>query len=115
MDRRDSVPSLSAKARFTFLLYLLGWLPGVIANLHYLSEARRYESKGAPVIGASALRILFWVFVGIPVSAGLLIFPAVLGIILDSHSGTSPLFMILIPVTLCFAVLWMIKRRRTRG
>lgn len=52
---------------FTFLMYFLCWVPGVVSNLHFLSEARRTESKlGEPPPGAEILNIMIWIFTYLP-------------------------------------------------
>lgn len=54
-------------AVFTFLMYLVCWLPGAILNLHFLSDANRQEAVlGERPDGATPLHVMVWLFVYMP-------------------------------------------------
>lgn len=54
-------------AIFTFLMYLVCWLPGAILNLHFLSDANRQETVlGERPDGATPLHVMVWLFVYMP-------------------------------------------------
>jgi len=61
--------SFRGAALLTLLAYFLFWIPGVALNWYFLGEAReaeRYSGQAPP--GRLALRVLLWVFVGVPLA-----------------------------------------------
>ena len=65
--RPEPPASLATAALFTFLGYLLFWVPGAILNWHFLGEARTArERTGQLPEGTVALRALIWVFFYLP-------------------------------------------------
>ena len=59
-----------SKALVTLLLYLLAWLPGVVANILFLSCAKRDEQmSGVSPSGKGCLVAMLWVFVIVPIGS----------------------------------------------
>lgn len=76
--------SYTGKAVLTMVAYWLGWLPGVIANFYFLSDAKRaQEIIGYSPQGKGCLQFLIWTHVYLPL-LGLLIVLLFFGEMLQS-------------------------------
>lgn len=72
-ERRRAARGFTTRAVITLLLYWLFWLPGLIANIAYLSEASAEQKvTGRAPEGKGCLVSLLFVFVGLPVLVVLL-------------------------------------------
>ncbi|MBN1807783.1 MAG: hypothetical protein JW909_01860 [Planctomycetes bacterium] len=70
----SSGESYTARAFFTLLLYWVGYLPGLIANMVWLSAARREQRDyGGDVKGKGCLTLLIWVHLWIPLCLALVL------------------------------------------
>lgn len=62
-DRRYPPRNFSGAARLTLVLYWLGWLPGVPANIFFLFQVREYQQRtGIVPPGRGCLWVLFWIW-----------------------------------------------------
>ena len=61
-------PDYSTAAVIVLVLYLVMWLPGVIANISYLNAARRAEkAAGHKLPGVGALKVERFIFMWLPI------------------------------------------------
>lgn len=45
ISQRDNAKSFVTASVLTFVLYCLGWLPGLVANYLYLESAKKYKNE----------------------------------------------------------------------
>ena len=73
-SRTAAVPSFTLKAAITLIGYWVGYLPGLIMNFIFLSEARKVgEERGQSPAGLTWLRVMLCVFFWLPLLLFLLV------------------------------------------